>query len=810
MQEGRRIKSLNIRPRIFEQMLSELGAAPSSDVNVKLSDIIEFLPDAALAVDRNRQIIIWNRAIEEMTGFPASEMIGRGDYAYTIPFYGEARPQLIDLIFGDTIEIEYRHLHINRYGNSIWAETYCNALYNNTGAWIIAKATPLYDTSGNIIGAMEIIRDITKQKKAEKEIEEKNAILQQMLDGSQDIIGFQYPDHTIIRYNKAGYDLLKISPKDISGKKCYELLGRNTECDECATKKACISKKVETIEKFQPEIGKYLKVTANPIIDNNGKIIYIIEQLTDIDTRKKAEIELRESEKRFKSLLENVEMVAVQGYDSQRRVVYWNKASEFLYGYTKSEAIGSQLENLIIPEAMRDEVVQRINRWLEFGEPIPPGELQLLRKDGSSVPVYSSHVMQKKSDGEKEIYCVDVDLTEVKKVTDQLLQAKEQAEKSNIAKSEFLANMSHEIRTPLNGIMGMLQVMQETSLDTEQNEYLNMAINSSRRLARLLNDILDLTKIEADKLEIKEEVFSITEVMQSIQDIFTHAAKENKNSLNIEFTERFPGSLIGDSTRLTQILFNLVGNAIKYTEKGQVDVSVHPLPSEKDDRLRILFSVTDTGLGLHENTIDQVFETFTQAGNHQSPYTRKFEGAGLGLPLVKRLVSLMGGNLSVDSAEGVGTTVHVSLPFTILESKEPEGSHSLNMNRSANEQARSILLVDDDEATKIHVKRMLEKAGLQVHLADNGETALAELARAEFQCILMDVQMPVLDGVEACKRIRSSNSNFSHIPIIALTAYAMEGDKERFLEAGMDDYVTKPVDHEELMRVLKRNLVGYH
>lgn len=396
-------------------------------------------------------------------------------------------------------------------------------------------------------------------------------------------------------------------------------------------------------------------------------------------------------------------------------------------------------------------------------------------------------------------------ITEQKKSEQALLETKREAETANRAKSEFLANMSHEIRTPLNGIMGMLQVMQSTKLDHEQEECVDMATTATKRLNQLLSDILDLSKIEASKLEITERPFSIHMVMQSIMDIFTHVSRENENELVIDCDERLSESLIGDSTRLTQILFNLVGNALKYTKQGTVHVTASLLPSTRQGLCRILFEIVDTGPGIADDDLDKVFEKFCQAGNKQSLYTRQFEGAGLGLPLVQRLVKLLGGTVSISSHPGNGTAVYVSLPFTDPTPKETSiGSEPKSLSCDFS-QVR-VLLVDDDETTQLSVRRLLEKQGLAVHVADNGQTALAELARKEFHCILMDVQMPVLDGVEATRRIRTASANFKNIPIIALTAYAMSGDREKFLEAGMNDFIAKPVDKESLMEILHRNL----
>ena len=452
-----------------------------------------------------------------------------------------------------------------------------------------------------------------------------------------------------------------------------------------------------------------------------------------------------------------------------------------------------------IPERWKE-----IHRRCQAGEVESAAEDPFERADGTTQWICWEIRPWRRDSGEVGgIVSFSEDITARKHAELATLAAKEAAESANRSKSEFLANMSHEIRTPLNGVLGMLQLLRLGGGPEEQDKYIQMAFDSSRRLLSLLNDILDFSRMEAGWITLASEPFSLEGLLDSVSHIFSMACADKRVDLMTSVETGSAGRLVGDEARIRQILFNLVGNAVKFTATGSVRVEAWTQPFRDDPaRAHLYISVSDTGIGIPDEKIDMIFERFTQ---NETSYTRQFQGAGLGLAIVKRLMHVMGGDIFVDSTIGQGTTIMLHLPMPIDEQVRVVEGDKKHEAADA-DRALSILVVEDEIVSQLAVAALLRRMGHDVTCVGDGLEAVEAVRRQAFDCVFMDIQMPVMSGLEATENIRKIKEprGRSDVWIIALTAYALAGDKEKFMTAGMNDYISKPTQANQLEEALRR------
>lgn len=531
--------------------------------------------------------------------------------------------------------------------------------------------------------------------------------------------------------------------------------------------------------------------------DEAGNPVRMVGTHQDITRQKKAE----EALKRQKGVLESFFTYspdAMAHLDTDQKIIQINQQFTKLFGYTGMECYQQPLDDLITDEALHQEAKEISNRT-ENNECIQV-ETERTRKDGTRVPVVirgGPVIVEGNIVGYQGIY---TDITQRKREDEQVRLAKEKAELANQIKSRFLSNMSHEIRTPMNGIHGATMLLETTPLSQDQQELVHILKDSSNRMAETVNNLLDVSRIEAGKMELKEEIFELKQVVEEVIDPFLIICDSPGITCQIETDDEVAAKVVGDRSKLSRVLYHLVSNAFKFTTSGIINVNIRMV--RYDEPFGVYrFQVQDTGIGIHQDDLPKLFQRFYQLDD---TYSKSYQGTGLGLAIVQKLVALMGGAVNVESVYGQGSSFSFEIPLKVQEfvsNRVKEKSQELMKSLDKN---LRILAVEDDEISQVLLLKVGKKLGVQIDLARNGLEAIRKFGEASYDIVLMDVQLPNINGLEVTSVIRSFEKKFGErTPIIGVSAHAMIQDRERCLAAGMDDYLAKPVDFDKLYQVIQ-------
>jgi len=897
--------------------------------------IAESSEDAIVAYAPTGIILTWNHAAEMLVGYSALEAIGTHASVYVAPERRSGLEQLTRHVLQGNVVSQPEGICLRRDGSRVE---------------VSATAYPIKNSDGEIVAVSVVLRDVSQRKRTEENIREKESLFRIMADGCPAFMWVTNAEGRVEFINRSYREFIGVPLDQVQGLDWEKLLHPDDaqlylEAYGRALRERAPLRSETRIKGIKGE-WRWVATYAEPRFSPSGEFLGYVGLSPDITERKQAEQALRSSEEMFRQLAENIREVFWIMPPEENEIPYVSPAYEQVWGRSRESLYKnpfSWVESIHPDDRERARLL--LTRQVQ-GEPVlreyrirtPEGLEKWIRDRAFSVRDHSGKVIR--------VVGIAEEITEQKRYEEELIHAREAAEVANQAKSDFLANMSHEIRTPMNGIIGMTELTLDTDLDSMQREYINAVKYSAHALVTVIDDILDFSKIEAGKLDLDPVEFSLRECIGHAMKTLSVRAHEKGLELACSVPPELVDVIVGDSVRLQQVVLNLLGNAIKFTERGEVILSVQ-LEASEVDNITLRFAITDTGIGIPAEKQKIIFEPFTQA---DTSTTRKYGGTGLGLAITVRLIEMMGGRIWVESEVGEGSTFHFTAhfgkaaarisagvkaapailqnlpvlvvddnatnrrilqnsleywgmrpavagsaaealvlideatlrgtPFALLivdchmpkmdgfmlvevirESPEWGGLIAVMLtsgaqrgdaqrckqlgiaaylvkpvlqsellealvaalglridlakpaqpvpNDSIGSERRPlrILLAEDNMINQRLAVRMLEKQGHTVVVVGDGRMVLAALERGCYDVVLMDVQMPLMDGVEATSAIRDGErATGKHIPIIAMTAHAMSGDRQRFLASGMDGYVSKPVSSQELFAAIEKVL----
>ncbi len=770
----------------------------------RLQSALKELADQKFALDEHSivsitdmtgRIVYVNDKFMEISGYTREELLG-------------ANHRLINS--GHHSQTFFEHLWATISAGQVWHGEICNRAKTGGLYWEQATIVPLLNTQGHPEQFIAIRTEITERKLMEAALQAAESRLRHITNA---VPGVLFQCHVPLDGGPPRYTFVSERLKELRGIEPAALLadGRisgqqlfDEDRERCtASSLKAAQQRTSWRDDFRIRLPdgsmRWLRGESRPEpeLAADGSVVFsgLWQDITP----------LKEAHGRLRDITESIPVAVfqiVRPVDGPPRIAFCSAALQRICGLSAELAMAEPdaMMACVHPED-RDRMVAS---FAESARSLQAWSLdyRLIHQDsGAVVWVHGEARTQTTPEGGIEWNGYLADVTEARAVSEELHRAKDEAESANRAKSDFLANMSHEIRTPMNGIIGMTELALDGTLTAQQHEYLSVVRSSADSLLRVINDILDFSKIEAGKLLIEHIPFSLEPLAQDVLKTLAVRAADKGLALRCELAPHLPSRLLGDPGRLRQVLINLLGNAVKFTEQGGVVLSIRPGPGAM-----MTFTITDTGIGIPADKLSSIFDAFAQ---EDSSITRRYGGTGLGLTISARLVDAMKGRIWVDSQPGQGSQFHVCLPL-IAEGLEelPPASSSVSAG-TITEMAPAaaslkVLLVEDHPVNQRLAAQLLERWGHSVVLADNGQQALDLLAHTRFDLILMDMMMPVLDGLETTRRYRAMERG-PRTPIIAMTAKAMQGDRDNCLAAGMDDYLSKPLDLREFQRMVQRH-----
>ncbi len=737
------------------------------------------------------RFITVNDNVCQITGFSREELLGQ-TYAVHQPHLGS----------GDFDSEIWPALRDGR----AWQGEIAGVAKNGSVYWTYAVMVPVKGADGSIRKYVSIRTDITAQKRLAQEVQRSN----ERFELAAGAAGIGVWDYDIVAGSLVWDDqMYALYGRHRSGGiEPYTLWSDSIHPEDRAASEKALQDAIDGHADFEPQFRivrpdgevRQLKAMARVVRDTDGRPLRMIGVNSDVTARLHTEAALQANE----SLLRRVGRMALVGgwrVDLRAGQVHWSEQTRAIHEVPADfEPTLDTAITFYAPES-RPVVTDAVNRAIASGQGWDL-ELRLITYTGRSVWVRAMGEVEFDAHGEPaQLVGAFQDITE-RRLTDDLLRAATAAaEAASMAKSAFLANMSHEIRTPLNAVIGLAHLLQRTPLSNEQTHFVQNIQLSGKALLGIVNDVLDLSKIEAGEMGLERTTFSLRDISSSLQALFEEQARNKGLSLAMTPEATLPDALQGDPTRLRQVLVNLLGNAIKFTEQGQVSLSILALAAPAG-HCRLRFEVHDTGLGIAADVLPALFAPFAQA---DTSTTRRFGGTGLGLSITKHLVELMGGRVGVHSTPGQGSCFWVELPFELGDAAQLVPASPVHVDGPRLQGVR-VLLVDDSDINLQVAGRLLELEGALVQPARDGAEALRWVQqRADFDIVLMDVQMPVMDGLEATRRIRAMPER-AGLPVVALTAGNTDTEHRRAREAGLQDILSKPIDPELLVQGVRRLL----